>query len=85
MEIAKDYLAAKQWVESGEIARATSNPWTARTAYAACIISDATEVLRTALASPSGLPTAAEIISNLGRLLGDENGMDRGITGFSMC
>ena len=59
-----DYLAAKQWVESGEFARARSHPWTARTAYAACIMSDATEVLREALSSPSGLPTAVEIISN---------------------
>ena len=59
-----DYLAAKQWVESGEFATATSHPWNARTAYAACITSDATEMLRKALVSPSGLPTAAEIISN---------------------
>jgi hypothetical protein len=59
-----DYLAAKQWVESGEFARASSYSWNARTAYAACLMSDATEVLQKALASPSGLPTAAEIISN---------------------
>lgn len=59
-----DYLAAKQWVESGDFARATSYSWNARTAYAACITSDATDVLRKALDSPGGLPTAAEIISN---------------------
>lgn len=59
-----DYLAAKYWVESGEFARSTSYPWNARTGYAACLMSDATEVLRKALASPAGLPTAAEIISN---------------------
>jgi len=59
-----DYLAAKYWVESGEFAKAKSYQWTARTAYAACLTLDATEVLQKALASPSGLPTAAEIISN---------------------
>lgn len=59
-----DYLAAKFWVESGEFANATTYQWTARTAYAACLTVDATEVLRKALASSSGLPTAAEIISN---------------------
>jgi hypothetical protein len=59
-----DYLAAKQWVESGEFAKAANYSWNARTAYAACLTLDATEVLRKALASPSGLPTAAEIISN---------------------
>jgi hypothetical protein len=59
-----DYLAAKWSVESGEFAKAPRHPWNARTAYAACLASDATEVLREALSSPSGLPTAAEIISN---------------------
>jgi hypothetical protein len=59
-----DYLAARYWVESGEFAKVTSYEWTARTAYAACISSDATEVLRKALESPGGLPTAAEIMSN---------------------
>lgn len=58
-----DYLAAKQWVESGDFAKA-GYPWNARTAYAACLMSDATEVLRKALDTPTGLPTAAEIISN---------------------
>lgn len=59
-----DYLAARYWVESGDFARERTYPWTARTAYAACLSSDATEVLRKALESPGGVPTAAEIISN---------------------
>ena len=59
-----DYLAAKHWVESGEFAKETRYPWNARTAYAACLSLDATDVLRKALASTNGLPTAAEIISN---------------------
>lgn len=59
-----DYLAAKHWVESGEFASERKHTWNARTAYAACLSPDATEVLRKALSSPNGLPTAAEIISN---------------------
>jgi hypothetical protein len=59
-----DYLAAKDWVESGEFANERRYTWNARTAYAACLRSDATEVLRKALEAPGGLPTAAEIISN---------------------
>jgi hypothetical protein len=59
-----DYLAAKQWVESGDFAKAAGYPWNARTAYAACLTSDATDVLKKALAHPKGLPTSVEIISN---------------------
>jgi hypothetical protein len=59
-----DFLAAKHWVESGEFAKATSYTWNARTGYAACLLSDATEVLQKALTAPHGLPTATEIISN---------------------
>jgi hypothetical protein len=59
-----DYLAAKRWVESGDFGKATSYTWNARTGYAACLLSDATEILQKALASPDGLPTATEIISN---------------------
>jgi hypothetical protein len=59
-----DYLAAKYWVESGEFAKAANYTWNARTGYAACLKLDATDVLQKALASPHGLPTATEIISN---------------------
>lgn len=59
-----DFLAAKQWVESGEFARQTTYDWNARTGYAACLIEDATEVLRKALTAPDGLPAATEMIGN---------------------
>jgi hypothetical protein len=59
-----DYLAARYWVESGQFANERKYTWNARTAYAACISPDATEVLKKALEAPDGLPTAAEIISN---------------------
>ena len=59
-----DFLAAKQWVESGEFVRQTNYEWNARTGYAACLIEDATDVLRKALAAPDGLPAATEMIGN---------------------
>jgi hypothetical protein len=59
-----DYLAARYWVESGQFASEKKYTWNARTAYAACISPDATEVLKKALEAPDGVPTAAEIISN---------------------
>ena len=59
-----DFLAAKQWVESGEFARERSYEWNARTAYAACLLGDATDVLKQALEARDGLPTATEIIGN---------------------
>ena len=59
-----DFLAAQLWVESGEFARQDKYEWTARTGYAACIIRDATEVFKQALAAPDGLPAVTEIIGN---------------------
>ncbi len=59
-----DFLAAQQWVESGEFAKQPTYEWNARTAYAACLIEDATDVLKLALAAPEGLPAATEIIGN---------------------
>jgi len=59
-----DFLAAQYWVESGEFANAQRYEWNARTAYAACLSGDATAVLEQALASPHGLPTVTEILSN---------------------
>jgi hypothetical protein len=59
-----DFLAAKQWVESGDFAKQHNLDWNARTGYAACLISDATEVLKQALESHQGLPAATEIIGN---------------------
>ncbi len=59
-----DFLAAQYWVESGQFARVTQHEWTSRTAYAACLQLDATEILEGALKSPNGLPAVAEILSN---------------------
>jgi hypothetical protein len=59
-----DFLAAKQWVESGEFAKRYNFDWNARTGYAACLIDDATDVLKKALESHQGLPAATEIIGN---------------------
>lgn len=59
-----DFLAAKQWVESGDFAKQYNFDWNARTGYAACLISDATDVLKKALESHHGLPAATEIIGN---------------------
>jgi len=59
-----DFLAAKQWVESGEFAHEDRYEWNARTGYAACLLEDATEILKQALAAPDGLPAATEIIGN---------------------
>lgn len=59
-----DFLAAQQWVESGEFAQERTYEWSARTGYAACLVDDATHVLKQALAAPDGLPAATEIIGN---------------------
>lgn len=59
-----DFLAAKQWVESGEFAQQSTYEWNARTGYAACLLEDATGVLKQALTAPDGLPAATEIIGN---------------------
>lgn len=59
-----DFLAAKQWVRSGEFAKRRTYEWNARTGYAACLLDDATDVLKEALAAPDGLPAATEIIGN---------------------
>jgi hypothetical protein len=59
-----DFLAAQQWVESGEFARQDTYEWNARTGYAACLLEDATDVLKQALAARDGLPAATEIIGN---------------------
>jgi hypothetical protein len=59
-----DFLAAKQWVESGDFAKQQHFDWNARTGYAACLVGDATDVLTKALDSHHGLPAVIEIIGN---------------------
>jgi hypothetical protein len=63
----QDFLAAQQAVSTGQFAKKTHFEWDARTAYAACLSDDSTNVLLTALQSPQGLPTAAEILDNTSR------------------
>ena len=60
-----DFLAAQHWVESGEFAKTRNFEWNSRTAYAASLMEDATEIIEAALKAPDGLPTVAEILSNL--------------------
>jgi hypothetical protein len=60
----QDYLAAKLWVESGTFANQKKYEWNTRTAYAACISGDATDVLVGALASEEGLTCATEALMN---------------------
>ena len=59
-----DFLAAKQWVESGEFARQRTYEWNARTGYAACLMDDATDIIKQALTARDGLPTVTEILGN---------------------
>ena len=59
-----DFLAAQYWVESGEFAKVRKYQWNSRTAYAACLMENATDVLEAALRDPDGMPTVAEILSN---------------------
>jgi hypothetical protein len=63
----QDFLAAQYAVMTGEFARKIRHEWNARTAYSACLMDDATEVLISALASDEGLSTAAEILDNTSR------------------
>jgi hypothetical protein len=60
-----DFLAAQYWVETGEFYRTSKYKWNARTAYAACLIEDATKIMVQALANPEdGIETFVEILSN---------------------
>lgn len=60
----QDYLAAQQWVDSGDFAARKNYDWDTRTAYAACLSGDATRVLEGALATPEGLTCAIETLTN---------------------
>jgi hypothetical protein len=59
-----DFLAAQFWVETGGFANCASYEWNARTAYAACLIQDATSVMETALSTVGGIESFVEILSN---------------------
>jgi hypothetical protein len=59
-----DYLAAQFWVETGAFANRRSYDWDARTAYAACLMQDATPVMERALSTVRGVEAFVEILSN---------------------
>jgi hypothetical protein len=59
-----DYLAAQFWVETGEFAKCTGYDWDARTAYAACLTQDATDIMEHALRRPDGVEMFVEMLSN---------------------
>ncbi len=60
----QDFLAAQCLVETGKFASIRKHSWDSRTAYAACLYHDATEVIIDGLNDPEGLATVAEIFSN---------------------
>ena len=59
-----DFLAAQFWVETGGFANSDSYEWDVRTAYAACLMQDATSVMKKALSTPGGVESFVEILSN---------------------
>ncbi|MGD0906347.1 MAG: hypothetical protein ABSA96_02115, partial [Candidatus Acidiferrales bacterium] len=59
-----DFLAAQLWVENGDFATTKSYEWNARTAYAACLMQDATSVMKEALSTARGVESFVEILSN---------------------
>lgn len=63
----QDFLAAKQWVETGAFAnslRAGSVKFDSRTAFAGCLVEDATSVMEMALGQRDGLPVFVEMLTN---------------------
>jgi hypothetical protein len=63
----QDYLAAQYWVETGQFASAVLSGAVRpdpRTAYAACLMEDATSVMETILKREDGLPVFADMLMN---------------------
>jgi hypothetical protein len=63
----QDFLAAQYWVETGQFAEAVARKtvrFDSRTAFASCLVEDATEVMEAALQSKGGLPIFAEMLMN---------------------
>jgi hypothetical protein len=63
-----DFLAASYWVETGGFASVERYEWSTRTAYAACLIEDATIIFEKALRAKDGLPVVVEMLSNGARM-----------------
>lgn len=60
-----DFLAAQFWVETGTFTSASKVEWDARTAYAACLTADATQIMEKALVdTDGGVEAFVEILSN---------------------
>jgi len=59
-----DFLAARFWVESGSFSADAITKWDTRTAYAACLMPDATRCLVKALHSTRELHVLTECLSN---------------------
>lgn len=63
----QDYLAAKQWVETGAFVNSLeAGPikFDSRMAFAGCLVEDATAVMETALGHRDGLPVFVEMLTN---------------------
>src|ERR1051326_3387191 len=63
----QDYLAAQEWVETGAFAAALQKPslrLDSRAAYAACQLSDATEVMEKALREQDGVTAFVDMLIN---------------------
>jgi hypothetical protein len=59
-----DFLAARFWVETGQFDPRAVQDWGARTAYAACLVPDATQTIMSALRTREGIAAVAEIFYN---------------------
>jgi hypothetical protein len=59
-----DFLAARFWVETGQFDPREVKDWGARTAYAACLVPDATQTIISALRIREGVAAVAEIFYN---------------------
>lgn len=59
-----DYLAARYWVESGELWSLGVIDWDTRAAYAACLVPDATEYLQRSLVESRENHVLAECLAN---------------------
>jgi hypothetical protein len=69
-----DYLGARYWVESGQFSPDSVREWDRRSAYAACLLPDATSSLICMLRVPSGMLAFRECVENKASFLADAVG-----------
>jgi hypothetical protein len=67
-----DFLAARQWIESGTFSPARVNTWNARAAYAASLLPDATSSILHALQATEDISAFVECLYNNARFNVDE-------------